>query len=106
MSWRTVVVTKPSKLDFSMGYMVVRTVENTLKVHLSEISVLMIENTACSLTCVLLSELASKKIKVIFCDEKRNPKSELMSYYGSHDCSQKVKIKLRGTRFQSNRFGQ
>lgn len=94
MSWRTVVVTKPSKLDFSMGYMVVRTVENTLKVHLSEISVLMIENTACSLTCVLLSELASKKIKVIFCDEKRNPQSELMSYYGSHDCSQKVKNQI------------
>ncbi len=94
MSWRTVMVTKPSKLDYSMGYLVVRTVENTLKVHLSEISVLMIENTACSLTCVLLSELASKKIKVIFCDAKRNPQSELMSYYGSYDCSQKVKNQI------------
>lgn len=33
MSWRTVVVTKPSKLDFAMGYMTVRDVENTVKIH-------------------------------------------------------------------------
>ena len=29
--------------------------------------------------------------KVIFCDEKRNPSSELVSYYGSHDTSIKVR---------------
>lgn len=67
MSWRTVVVTKPSKLDYSMGYMTVRDVENTVKIHLSEVSILIIENTACSITCALLSELSAKKIKVIFC---------------------------------------
>ena len=27
-------------------------------------------------------ELINKKIKVIFCDEKKNPQSELMPYYG------------------------
>lgn len=32
MSWRTVVVTKPSKLDFTMGQMTVRDVENTVKI--------------------------------------------------------------------------
>lgn len=32
MSWRTVVVTKPSKLDFSMGCMTVRDAENTAKI--------------------------------------------------------------------------
>ncbi len=94
MSWRTVVVTKPSKLDYTMGYMTVRDVDNTVKIHLSEISILIIENTACSITCALLSELDLKKIKVIFCDEKRNPQSELVSYYGSHDCSQKLKNQM------------
>ena len=53
-----------------------------------------IENTACSITCALLSELSAKKIKVIFCDSKRNPQSELISYYGSHDCSQKLKNQI------------
>lgn len=97
MSWRTVVVSKPSKLDYSMGCLCVRDVEKTLKVHLSEISVLIIENTACSVTCALLSQLANKKIKVIFCDEKRNPLSELVSCYGSHDCSQKFKNQISWT---------
>ena len=94
MSWRTVVVTKPSKLYYTMGYMTVRDVYNTVKIHLSEISILIIENTACSITCALLSELDLKKIKVIFCDAKRNPQSELVSYYGSHDCSQKLKNQM------------
>lgn len=77
MSWRTVVVTKPSKLDYSMGYMTVRDVENTVKIHLSEVSILIIENTACSITCALLSELSAKKIKVIFVTVKETLKANL-----------------------------
>lgn len=94
MSWRTVLVTKPSKLDYSMGYLVVRDIESTVKIHLSEISVLVIENTASSVTSALLSQMVAKKIKVIFCDEKRNPCSELTAYYGSHDCSQRLKNQM------------
>ena len=50
MSWRTVVITKTSKLDYSLGYMVVRDVEKTIKIHISEISVLIIDSTSVSLT--------------------------------------------------------
>lgn len=95
MSWRTVVITKPSKLDFSMGYLVVRDVTAAIKVHIGEISVLMIENTATSLTAALLSELMQQKVKVIFCDSKRNPEAELIPYYGSHDCSLKWKKQIQ-----------
>lgn len=95
MSWRVVVVAKPSKLDYSMGYLTVRDIENTVKIHLSELSVLVIENTSCSVTAAALSQLVSKKIKVIFCDEKRNPCSELVSLYGSHDCSLKLKNQIQ-----------
>ena len=70
MSWRTVVISKSAKLDYQLGYMVVRQ-ETVSKVHLSELSVLIIESTAVSLTCALLSELTKKKVKVIFCDEKK-----------------------------------
>lgn len=52
---------------------------------------LIVETTAVSLTAALLSELTKKKVKVIFCDEKRNPSSELIPYYGSHDTSMKVR---------------
>lgn len=94
MGWRTVVVSKQSKLDLRLGYMVVRDCENTVRVHISEISVLIIENTASSVTTALLNELTKQKIKVIFCDEKQNPSSELVSYYGCHDCSMKFRTQL------------
>ena len=92
MGWRTVVVSKPSKIDLRLGYAVIRDVDSTVRVHISEISVLIIETTAVSITTALLAELVKQKVKVIFCDEKQNPVSELLPYYGSHDCSQKLKI--------------
>lgn len=93
MSWRTIVISSSAKLDYQMGYLVVRK-EETVKVHISEIYMLLIESTAVSLTAALLCELTKKKIKVIFCDEKRNPSSELIPYYGSHDTSVKVRNQI------------
>lgn len=93
MSWRTVVISNSAKLDYKLDYMVVRQ-EDITKIHLSEISVLLVESTAVSITVSLLSELMKRKIKVIFCDEKRNPSSELISYYGSHDTSAKIKKQI------------
>lgn len=93
MSWRTVVISNRCKLDLKMGYLVVRG-EETKRVFLEEISLLIIENTAVSITGCLISALVDKKIKVIFCDEKRNPNAELLPCYGSHDCSRKIKAQL------------
>lgn len=93
MSWRTIVIGSRAKLDLQLGYMVVRG-ERTTKIHISEISVLILESTEISLTCALLAELIANKIKVIFCDTKRNPVSELQPYYGSHDTSAKVKQQI------------
>lgn len=94
MSWRTVVVTGIAKLDFKMDYLVLRKKEETHKVHLSEIGMLLIESTAVSLTAMLLCELAKHKIKVVFCDEQHNPHSELLPYYGSHDTSAKIRKQI------------
>lgn len=93
MSWRTVVISSSAKLDYQMGYLIVRN-QDVVKIHISEISILMIETTSVSLTAALLCELTKKKIKVIFCDEKRNPSSELIPYYGSHDTSMKVRKQI------------
>lgn len=95
MSWRVVVISDCSKLDYKQDYMVARQKKATTKVHLSEISLLLIESTAVSLTTCLLCELTKKKIKIIFCDEKRNPCSELISYYGSHDTSAKIRKQIK-----------
>lgn len=94
MSWRTVVITRQAKLEEKLNYLYVRDAESTTKIHLSEISVLMIESTAVSLTASLLCELSKRKIKVIFCDEKRSPQSELVSYNDGCDTSLKLKKQI------------
>ena len=93
MSWRTVVISHSAKLDYQLGYMVVRQQE-TVKLSIDEIETLIIESTAVSLTVALLSELTKKKVKVIFCDEKHNPLSELIPYYGAFDNSAKIKKQI------------
>ena len=93
MSWRTVIISSTAKLDYQMGYLVLRK-DDVTKIHLSEIETVMIESTSVSLTAALLCELTKKKIKVIFCDEKRNPSSELISYYGANDTSLKVRNQI------------
>ena len=90
MSWRTVVITQRCKLDLEMGYLVVRG-DDTKRVVLDEITNIIIENSAVSITGCLIAELTERNIKVVFCDNKRNPTAELVSLYGCHDCSQKIK---------------
>lgn len=93
MSWRTVVITSRCKLDYKMGFMVVRA-EETKKIFLDEIAVLLIENPAVALTGCLLEALVEKKIRVIFCNAKRTPNAELVPYYNSYDCSRKIKAQI------------
>lgn len=94
MSWRTVVIRSRAKLDYKMNYLVVRKLEETSKIFIDEIHTLIIESTAVSLTAALLNELTKNKVKIIFCDEKRNPSSELIGYYGSHGTSAKYRSQI------------
>ena len=93
MTWRTVVISSNSKLDLKLGYLVIRNAD-IRKVHLSEISVLMIESTAVSLTSMLLCELCRRNIKVIFCDEAHNPVSEMMPLHGCHNSPGKLRSQI------------
>jgi CRISPR-associated endonuclease Cas1 subtype II len=97
MSFQTVVISKSAKLDYSMGYLVVRQ-EATRRIHIADIELLLIESTAVSLTTALLAALTKYKVKVVFCDEKRQPCSELLPYYGCHDCSGKLRTQITWSR--------
>lgn len=70
MGWRVVVVASNAKVDYKMDYLVVRTLDVTKRIHLSEISVLMLESTAISITAYAIAEMLKHKIKIIFCDRK------------------------------------
>ena len=104
MAWRTVVIRERAKLDYSLNFMTVRQEAGVKKISLGEIYMVIVENTAVSLTAVLLNELVKNKIKVIFCDEKRNPSSELIQYYGSHDTSLKYKNQLEWSKESKERI--
>ena len=104
MTWRTVVIRERAKLDYSLNFMTVRQEAGVKKISLGEIYMVIVENTAVSLTAVLLNELVKNKIKVIFCDEKRNPSSELIQYYGSHDTSLKYKNQLEWSKESKERI--
>lgn len=93
MGFRTIVITKRAKLNLTLGFLEIRG-EDTMKVFLDDIDVLLIENQAVSMTVALMTELMRKKIKVIFCNEKRNPNAEVIPYYGSGDSSRKVKKQI------------
>ena len=93
MSWCIVVISQRAKLDYQLGYMVVRG-ESVNKVFLNEMSILIVEHTSVSFTAALMAELVKNKIKVIFCDEKRNPLAELLPYYGAFDTSSKIRQQI------------
>lgn len=87
MAFRIVEVSSHCKLEYSLNYLVYRTAEETKRISLDEISVLIIESTAVALTSSLLAELVSRKINTIFCDEKHNPISQLIPLHGSSETS-------------------
>ena len=82
MGFRTVVVNSRSKLECRLNFLIVRG-ETEKRIYINEINTLIVQSTAVSLTAALLSELVRNNVKVVFCDEKCNPSSELLPYYGS-----------------------
>ena len=76
-----------------MNYMVVRG-EETKRVLLDEIAVLLLENNAISMTGCLLSALIEKKIKVVLCDQRRSPQAELVPFYGAHNDVLKIRQQI------------
>lgn len=89
MGWRTIVINKNCKLSYKNDYLIIRS-EDLKMIHLSEINMIIIENGMASITSYLINELASKKIKLIICDEKHNPSCEMIPYYASFNTSKKI----------------
>lgn len=94
MGFRTVIVNSRAKLEFRLNFMIVRG-ENEKRIFIDEINTIIVQSTAVSLTAALLSELIRSGVKVIFCDEKFNPCSELVPYYGAHNTSKRYKIQMQ-----------
>ena len=97
--WRVIVITGRSKLDLRYNSISIRRDNGTDFIHIGEVNTLILETTTISITAALMCELIKQKVKVIFCDEKSNPHFELLPFYGSHDCSAKIKEQITWTDF-------
>lgn len=73
MSFRTVLIENPCRLYYQSGYMVVRKEDDTVKIHLSEISSIVLQTMQVNISAYLLSELAKQKVSLVTSDEKCNP---------------------------------
>ena len=97
--WRVIIVTGRGKLDLRYNSISIRRDNGTDFIHIGEVNTLILETTTISITAALMCELIKQKVKVIFCDEKSNPHFELLPFYGSHDCSAKIKEQIAWTDF-------
>lgn len=92
--FRSLFIESRCKCNYSNGYLVVITKENTVKIHLSEISSLVFSTQHVSITAYLLAELAKAKINVVFCDEKHNPVSQSIPIHGAFNCPERLQEQL------------
>ncbi len=93
MGWRVVAVSSRSKLELKMNYLVIRN-ETIKRIHIDEISVLVIENTGCSITISLLEVLWKKRINIIICDSKRNPAAQVLPFTSRFESNSQLFIQL------------
>ena len=97
MSFRTVVVTKQTKLSYKNRFLVVKQDIDEKYVHLSEIDTIIVDSISVSISSYLLKELSDNKINIIFCDDKHNPYGELRSFYSRHNSSKKILEQVKWT---------
>lgn len=97
MSFRTVVITRQSKISYKNRFLVVKQDNDEKYIHLSEIDTIIVDSISVSISAYLLKEIADAKINMIFCDEKHNPFGELSLYYSRHNSSKKIKEQIKWT---------
>lgn len=90
MSFRTVVITKQSKISYKNRFLVVKQESDEKYIHLSEIDTIIVDSISVSISSYLLKELSDNKINIIFCNEKHNPFGELCTYYSRHNTSKQI----------------
>lgn len=95
MSFRTVVITRQSKITYKNRFLVVKQENDEKYIHLSEIDTIIVDSISVSISAYLLKELADNKINIIFCDEKHNPFGEVVPYYSKHNISKMIKEQIK-----------
>lgn len=94
MGFRTIFIESPCRLSYKSGYMVVRKEDDVAKIHLSEISSIMLQTMRVYISAYLMAELAKNKISLVYSDEKCNPIGQALPLYGAHNVSKRIQEQL------------
>lgn len=87
--FRTLVINKRCKLESRLGYLVIRSTNET-RVHISEIENLILESTAIAITTALLSDLSKAGVNIIFCDNFHLPCSAVLPLSLNYNLSSNI----------------
>lgn len=90
MGFRAICIESRCKCSYSGGYLVVTKSEGTTRVHLSEVASVTFCTTQAYVSAYLMSELAKRKIPVVFSDEKYLPIAECLPMHGAHNNSARI----------------
>lgn len=70
--------------------MVVRKEDDTAKVHLSEVSTVVLQTMQVFISAYLMAELAKNKISLVISDQQYNPVGQYLPLYGAHNTSKRI----------------
>lgn len=88
------VIENPCRCGYQGGYLVVRGESGTSKIHLSEVSSVVLGTRQIYLSAYLLSELARSKISLVVSDERHNPVGQYLPLYGAHNTAKRIPKQL------------
>lgn len=94
MSFRSLVINNRCKLEYSLNYLVVNKGDETKRVLLDEVKMIIINSTQVSITSALISECINKKIKILFGDVKHNLVGEITPYKNNYYANKKIKEQI------------
>ena len=90
MAFRTVYIESACKMSYKSGYLVVRKEDDTAKIHLSEVSTIILQTMQVFISAYLMAELAKNKISLVVSDDKCNPVGQYLPLYGAHNTSKRI----------------
>lgn len=77
-------------MSYKSGYLVVRKEDDTAKIHLSEVSTIILQTMQVFISAYLMAELAKNKISLVISDDKCNPVGQYLPLYGAHNTSKRI----------------
>ena len=104
--YRNVVIANPCKLQYRGGYLEVRKEDDTTRIHLGEISSVVLQTNQVFVSAYLLSELAKSKVSFVVSDEKCDPIGQYLPLYGAHNTSKKIAEQIDWTEPAKKRVWQ